>query len=175
MWIQKSTHIHLAVVVSYYYVFVSYLEKNSKTTATNNYTRRLFGLVLANLHRFMPLCIIFGHLTSFNATLRCFWPKTMATSCQDSDFFPGIIYYLFSRSFARWLAALSFTSYPLIEQQLDNLSRGFFHSRHIKVKLLFIYELHIWSKSMAKSISFLQLFLRDIFIFRILMFTTFAR
>ena len=86
----------------------------------------------------------------------------MATSCQDADFFPGIIYYLFSRSFARWLAALSFTSYPLIEQQLDNLSRGFFHSRHIKVKLLFIYELHIWSKSMAKSISFLQLFLRDI-------------
>ena len=45
--------------------------------------RRIFPLVLwlllAILRRFLPLCIVFG-------------PKTTVTSCEDADFFPGMIH-----------------------------------------------------------------------------------
>ena len=38
-----------------------------------------FGLVSAAVLRFLPLCIVFG-------------PLTTTTSCQDTDFFLGMIY-----------------------------------------------------------------------------------
>ena len=37
-----------------------------------------FGLILSILRRFLPLCIVFI-------------PITTATSCQDADFFPGMM------------------------------------------------------------------------------------
>ena len=62
-----------ARIYIYMCVYVSYLEKNSKTTATKKLDMpfmRIFPLILAILRRFQPLCVVFGRLT-------------MATSCQD--------------------------------------------------------------------------------------------
>ena len=57
-------------------------KKISKTKATKKLSlliRRIFPLILAILRRFLPLCIVFS-------------PISTATSCQDADFFPGMMY-----------------------------------------------------------------------------------
>ena len=52
------------------------------TLAVNGNFSSDFGVVFAISRRFLPLCVIFG-------------PSTMATSCQDADFFPGMLHILY--------------------------------------------------------------------------------
>jgi len=41
------------------------------------------------------------------------------------------------RAVARWLAALSFSHYPMVERQMDNITKGCSHSKQYKDKYIF--------------------------------------
>ena len=80
--VTRKKYINIYKLKKSIYIFISYLEKISKTTATENYPCWLgefFHWFCQCCVVFLPLCIVFS-------------PTTTATSCQDADFSPCMIY-----------------------------------------------------------------------------------
>ena len=77
------------------YIYISYLEKISKTRATKNYNCCFsfdFGLVWAILRRVLTLYVVFGHFTSFSAPWHRFYSQNDGNQFQGCRLFPGMMY-----------------------------------------------------------------------------------